>query len=118
MTGLLLRPMAKFSHNAPASKTPYAWHVITYVVQDKADKDVQRDAEEVDDGGSDLLGHMLAPHLHHAWPEDAHHELKGTESYQLNLARSGDPCTKSMPSMTVRSALHWHLLEDQRTSIT
>lgn len=59
----------------------------THVIQDEADKDVEGYAEEVDDGRSDFLWHMLTAHLHHAWPEYAHHELKGAKSNQLDLAR-------------------------------
>ncbi len=55
------------------------------MVQDKADEDVEGNTEEVDDGGPDLLGHMLAAHLHHAGPEQADHELEAAECHQLDL---------------------------------
>ena len=68
----------------------------THIIQDKADEDVERYAEEVDDGRSDFLWHVLTPHLHHAWPKHAHHELKGTKGNQLDLTRCRDPCTPSV----------------------
>ena len=56
------------------------------MVQDEADKNVERDAEEVDDGRPDLLWHVLTPHLHHARPEYTHHKFKGAEGHELDLA--------------------------------
>ena len=49
------------------------------MVQDETDENVEGDPEEVDDGRPDLLWHMLAAHLHHAGPEQAHHELKAAK---------------------------------------
>ena len=57
----------------------------TYVVEDDTDKEVERDAEEVDDGGTHLLGHVGCTHLHHARPEQAHAELEHAEGHQLDL---------------------------------
>ena len=73
---------------------PYDGHVVweIYIVENDTDEEVQRNAEEVHDGGAHLLGHMGCPHLHHAWPEQAHAELKHAESYQLDLALERDTC--------------------------
>lgn len=57
---------------------------MTYVVQDDAHKDVERNAEKVHNGASGLLRDVLGPHLHDGWPEYAHTSLKGTESKKLN----------------------------------
>ncbi len=64
-----------------------------HVVEDDADKEVEGDAEEVDDGGAHLLGHVRRAHLHHARPEQAHAELKHAERHQLDLPLKGDACT-------------------------
>lgn len=64
----------------------------THIVQHDADEHVERDPEEVDDGGSALFGQVLAAHLHHAGPEEAHTRFKHTEGQQLNLALKRDAC--------------------------
>ena len=61
-----------------------------YIVEHDADKHVEGYPEEVDDGGAALLWHILAAHLHHAGPEEAHAGLKHTEGQQLDLALKGD----------------------------
>ena len=63
---------------------------VAYIVQHDADKHVKRYSEEIDDGRAALFRHILAAHLHHAWPEDANTCLKHTERQQLNLALKGD----------------------------
>lgn len=66
----------------------------THIVQHDADKHVERDPEEVDDCRSALFWHILAAHLHHAGPEEAHTRFKHTEGQQLNLALKGDACKR------------------------
>lgn len=66
-----------------------------HIVEDDADEGVEGNAEEVDDGGSHLLGHMLRAHLHHARPEQPHAELENTERRQLDLPLPADACKGS-----------------------
>jgi hypothetical protein len=47
-----------------------------HIVQDEANKQVQRDTEEVDDGGSYVLRDIMRPHCHHGRPEGAHWGLE------------------------------------------
>ena len=63
-----------------------------YIVQHDAHKHVEWYPEEVDDGGSALLWHVLAAHLHHAGPEQPNTGLKDTEGQQLHLACQVDAC--------------------------
>lgn len=64
-----------------------------HIVEDDANEGIEGNAEEVDDGGSHLLGHMLRAHLHHARPEQPNAELKHTERRQLDLPLPADACT-------------------------
>lgn len=66
--------------------------VESYIVEDHAYKQVERDAEDVDDCGATFLGHVLAAHLHHAGPEDADGRLKYAEGNELHLTRKTNGC--------------------------
>ena len=65
-----------------------------HIVEDDADKGVEGDAEEVDDGGSHLLGDVLCAHLHHARPEQPNAEFKHAERRQLDLPLPADACMR------------------------
>lgn len=54
-----------------------------HIIEDNADKEIEGDAEEVDDGGAQLLGHVLASHLHHRGPKQAHAEFEHAKRRQL-----------------------------------
>jgi len=62
----------------------------THVAEHDAHKCVEWDAEDVDDCRAQLLRHVVGPHRHHAWPEDAHAQLKRAEGQQLDLALERD----------------------------
>ena len=65
---------------------------MAHVVEDEADEEVERYAEEVDDGGAHLLRNVLRTHLHHARPEETHHHLEQAERPQLYHALHRDAC--------------------------
>ena len=81
------------------------WEVVAYIVQHDADKHVERNSEEVDDGRAALFWHILTAHLHHAWPEDADTCLKHTEGQQLDLAFKRDPCQHTNRESTACATL-------------
>ena len=56
------------------------------VVQDGAHEEVERNPEDVDDGGPGLLRDVGAPHLHDGGPEEAHAGLEDAEGQNLQLA--------------------------------
>lgn len=56
---------------------------MTYIIQHNADKDIERNAEEVHDGASSLLWNVLRSHLHDRRPEYPYAALKGTKSKKL-----------------------------------
>ena len=72
-----------------------------HVVQDHADKDVERDPKEVHDCRTHLLGHMGCTHLHHARPEEAHTYFKNAKGHQLNLPLNRDTCSVNPPCTSV-----------------
>ena len=63
-----------------------------YIVEDNADKQIQRHSEQVDNCGPHLLWYMLTAHLHHAGPEQADSKFEDTEGNQLQLPLECDAC--------------------------
>lgn len=59
---------------------------VTYIVQNDANKDVERNPEEVHYGTSCLFWNILGSHLHYGWPEDPHTSLKRTEAKKQDTA--------------------------------
>ena len=92
-------------------------NVGAYIVKHDADEQVERYPEEVDDGGTALLWHILAAHLHHAWPEDANTGLKHTEGQQLDLAFKSDPCQHANRESQALDSLRC-FVTDQREPVT
>ena len=83
-----------------------------HIEEDKADEEVEGDAEEVEDCGAQVLGHILAAQLHHGGPEHAHQDLSQAHAaalpwqkacvcmhapYILNLGAGGHIRTSKLP---------------------
>jgi hypothetical protein len=83
----------RLARSNPQSMVPKAAHKetqATHVAKHDADKQVQRDAEYVDNGGAQLLGHVVRPQLHHRRPEHAHAGLKHAKGDHLHLPSQRD----------------------------
>lgn len=65
----------------------------TYIVQDNADKDIQRNTEEVHDCASGFFRDVLGSHLHYGWPKQSYTRLKYTEPEKLKATRERDSST-------------------------
>ena len=70
----------------------------TYIVQNDTDEEVERDAEECQDGGTRVLWHVLRPHAHDGRPEGTHTRLEAAEGKHLHLTA----CSDTTPSWWIR----------------
>lgn len=65
----------------------------TYIVQDNADEDIERNAEKVHDCASGFFRDVLGSHLHYGWPKQSYTCLKYTEPKELKATRERDSST-------------------------
>ena len=66
---------------------------LTHIVQNNADKDIKRYAEEVHDCAPCFFRDVLGPHFHNWWPENPHTSLKSTETKKLDTMSKRDTST-------------------------